>query len=769
MVFNSSSTAASDVPCRFLLSRAQAELIVGERNEGVRRVREQSGANVQVLEGKQLPAAFRARDECIAVILADGPSQLRAAITGSLRRAFPAALATRAASGAASGSGLGDGSIPSNGEERQRTVEVMIPEVACRHLVGARGDRIKLLREEAGCDVQLAPGAVAGVAAQKRVRCSGQLSGIEEAIARVHEVLVEFAMIGILHPRHFDLQEVSGVPLARDAAAVSAPAAAAAGKNSRLAVRLLVGKDECGWLIGKRGNKIHKLRELALVSTRDADPELREEGSVVEIFGAPLVKAMCVLQLVVDDLALMRDAPSTSRLVVPADVGQAVFAAEERLAGVRQRSGATVRFVTCGNTWSIVELSGGEPERLLAATAVHELLEQEAAERETLSAGSLSGARGRSIVGAGADRSEQANVGLPGQGGLPGGSGGVGSANEPVSGSISVTSRGSAALDGGVVPLAAADVVQQTSNGMHRQLESHRSVPQPFPPTEMAPTQSKTTNLTGASLTTSVPAQVDFASAVPPVTNPSASGIQPNRTSEDPPLLVEGGCCGAASCATLADSTSCAPAKKILAEEGFQSAGSGASKGGGSARVADVAPAAADDANGHVRTVSFASSMKAPVQALATRDVATDFSPEGVPNSRGCISDELGAGGAPQTTIDMGFRDARDASPSPYPAPCVSAQPWPPPRTPLYSLRLLVPTGAGAYATARERALRLVARESGIARRAGVDLSVELGGLGGADCTAPPVLVIKGHPCSNAVACLLIQKALWLDESLRSA
>ena len=30
---------------------------------------------------------------------------------------------------------------------------------------------------------------------------------------------------------------------------------------------------ECGWLIGKRGNKIHKLRELALVATRDGDEE----------------------------------------------------------------------------------------------------------------------------------------------------------------------------------------------------------------------------------------------------------------------------------------------------------------------------------------------------------------------------------------------------------------------------------------------------------------------------------------------------------------
>ena len=32
--------------------------------------------------------------------------------------------------------------------------QVMIPEVACRHLIGACGDRIKLLREESRCEAR---------------------------------------------------------------------------------------------------------------------------------------------------------------------------------------------------------------------------------------------------------------------------------------------------------------------------------------------------------------------------------------------------------------------------------------------------------------------------------------------------------------------------------------------------------------------------------------------------------------------------------------
>merc|ERR1719323_1507752 len=108
---------------------------------------------------------------------------------------------------------------------------------------------------------------------------------------------------------------------------------------------MIVSKDECGWLIGKRGNKIHKLRELALVSTRDSDHEIMEAGSesVVEIFGSPLAKLLCVLQLIVDDLAMMRDSLPSTRLVIASEFGQSLqgqlesVQAESRASAVRLR------------------------------------------------------------------------------------------------------------------------------------------------------------------------------------------------------------------------------------------------------------------------------------------------------------------------------------------------------------------------------------------------------------------------------------------------
>ncbi|CAE6921002.1 PCBP3 [Symbiodinium sp. CCMP2456] len=306
---------ASDLPCRILLSDRQVRQVLGDRGEeSLKRLRMGSGANIQLLRGPLLPAAFRARDEFLAVFWADDGARLRRALSGVLEKAF----APRQVAGAAP---------PSAEPSATRVLEVMIPEVACRHLIGARGDRIKLLREESACEIHLSPGNVAGIAAQRRVKCNGSVASLVEAAARVHEVLVEFAEIGILSLRHFDLQEVpvgeqedpavngSRRPLGAGLAGIARREA----RNARVAVRQLVVAEECGWLIGKRGNKIHKLRELALVATRDGDEELCQDRprSVVEIFGATMSKCLCVLQLIVDDLELFPEVVPITSLLLP--------------------------------------------------------------------------------------------------------------------------------------------------------------------------------------------------------------------------------------------------------------------------------------------------------------------------------------------------------------------------------------------------------------------------------------------------------------------
>lgn len=71
------------------------------------------------------------------------------------------------------------------------------------------------------------------------------------------------------------------------------------------------------------------------------------------------------------------------------------------------------------------------------------------------------------------------------------------------------------------------------------------------------------------------------------------------------------------------------------------------------------------------------------------------------------------------------------------------------------ALRLLLP---------EQMAMHLAGEDSGIACRAGVKLAFDHGR--GAD-GAPPTLVVEGTPLATALACYLVQKALWMEAVLR--
>ena len=288
--------------------------------------------------------SFAAPTRPRVVLWADDGVRLRRALNALLERAY----AKRQVA-----------SLQPNGNEPENHVlEVMIPEVACRHLIGARGDRIKLLREESRCEIHMSPGNVAGIAAQRRVKCNGLIPSLAEAVARIHEVLVEFAEIGILSLRHFDLQEVStGVPtqessgpkerlLGHGLAGISRREA----RNARVAVRQLVSAEE-----------------LALVATREADAEVCRGSpkSVVEIFGAPVSKCICVLQLIVDDFELFPEVQPCTSLLVPASLSTFLAGRLDEAASV----GCDARVLT-GNNWLILELRGSAQQCLLGAQVV---------------------------------------------------------------------------------------------------------------------------------------------------------------------------------------------------------------------------------------------------------------------------------------------------------------------------------------------------------------------------------------------------------------
>merc|ERR1719486_625560 len=115
------------------------------------------------------------RDE--RVLFVRGSSeQMRVAVGSILRLAFGSSSAAQ-----------GD-----DAEEFKRSVEMMVPEASCSHLIGEKGARISAMMEETKCDLHIVREPVSGLAEQKRVRITGPTVGdMELALSKVHDLLVD--------------------------------------------------------------------------------------------------------------------------------------------------------------------------------------------------------------------------------------------------------------------------------------------------------------------------------------------------------------------------------------------------------------------------------------------------------------------------------------------------------------------------------------------------------------------------------------------------
>jgi transcription antitermination factor NusA-like protein len=221
-------------------------------------------------------------------------------------------------------SGLPDGA--DRLKDRSHIIEVVVPEKSGSHLIGQRGERIKQLIEETHCDLHVVKEPMAELLDQKRVRVTA--SSVEDAcnaVWRLQEVLGELASGGVLKTEHFDLREAYGT---NGGGGSNLPAMQQQPRPERVntrevPVRLLVSKDEAAWTVGKKGNKIMRLRDLAKVQLNDADsPPFTSTESVVEIALAPLERRVRVVQLIMEDLALRNEARQSTheiRLLVPTD------------------------------------------------------------------------------------------------------------------------------------------------------------------------------------------------------------------------------------------------------------------------------------------------------------------------------------------------------------------------------------------------------------------------------------------------------------------
>jgi len=375
-----------------------AARVIGKGGASIRAIRDKSNATVRILQ-KELPWEMRQREDRLVVI--DGePAAVEEAVAAVLERVFDR-------------SGLPEGVGVDRRRDRAHVVEVVVPEKSGSHIIGQRGERIKGLIEETGCDLHVAKEPMVGFADQKRVRVTGDSVGAAAgAVVRLQEVLGELAAGGVLKPEHFELREaysmVEGAAAAPPPSLFPAPAAApraaalavTSGGNGgggssgtrEVPIRLLFSQDEAAWIVGKRGNKIMRLRELAKVQMNDADsPPFDESERVVEVATADLERRARVVGLILEDLALRKEGAGELRLLVPTELfGSVMGHRGETIRGIMQRTGANLRQHRAEQTHDgreyrlrLIEVIGKDHERIEAVRHVHHAIESRGREAVT--------------------------------------------------------------------------------------------------------------------------------------------------------------------------------------------------------------------------------------------------------------------------------------------------------------------------------------------------------------------------------------------------
>lgn len=359
------------VPCRLLLSAVPAARVIGKGGAGIRAVRERSGAAVRVFE-RELPEEMRRREENVLVISSSDAEAVRDAIDGVMERIFDR-------------SGLPDTDQRRN---QSQAVVIVVPERSGSHLIGQRGSRIKSLMQETGCDLNVVKEPMAGLVEQKRVRVTA--SSAEEAsgaICKLQDVLAELAARGVLKQDDFELREAHSA-----GASVRSRSQGRSSNPKEVPVRLLVSGDEAPRIVGKRGHKITKLRDLAVVQVNDAEsPPFEASERFVEISAASLEQRVRVVQMILQDLAQMQEWSGGLTLLIPeAKFGSVMGHRGEGIRGIMSQTGANLKQHRAEQVGGaeyrlrLLEISGSERQCTEVVRLVHSAMEDRGAPSPSL-------------------------------------------------------------------------------------------------------------------------------------------------------------------------------------------------------------------------------------------------------------------------------------------------------------------------------------------------------------------------------------------------
>ncbi|XP_077958525.1 poly(rC)-binding protein 3-like isoform X6 [Gasterosteus aculeatus] len=255
---------------RLLMHGKEVGSIIGKKGETVKKMREDSGARINISEGN-CPER---------IVTITGPTDAIFKAFAMIAYKFEEDIINSMSNSPAT-------------SKPPVTLRLVVPASQCGSLIGKGGSKIKEMRESTGAQVQVA-GDMLPNSTERAVTISGAPEAIIQCVKQICVVMLEAYTIqgqyAIPHPdlsklHQLAMQQTPFNPLGQTTPAF--PAAGLDASNQASTHELTIPNDLIGCIIGRQGTKINEIRQMSGAQIKIANAMEGSSERQITITGTP--------------------------------------------------------------------------------------------------------------------------------------------------------------------------------------------------------------------------------------------------------------------------------------------------------------------------------------------------------------------------------------------------------------------------------------------------------------------------------------------------
>ncbi|KAM9766564.1 poly(rC)-binding protein 3-like isoform X6 [Corythoichthys intestinalis] len=282
---------------RLLMHGKEVGSIIGKKGETVKKMREDSGARINISEGN-CPER---------IVTITGPTDAIFKAFAMIAYKFEEDIINSMSNSPAT-------------SKPPVTLRLVVPASQCGSLIGKGGSKIKEMRESTGAQVQVA-GDMLPNSTERAVTISGAPEAIIQCVKQICVVMLEAYTIqgqyAIPHPDQLSklhqlaMQQTPFTPLGQTTPAF--PAAGLDASNQASTHELTIPNDLIGCIIGRQGTKINEIRQMSGAQIKIANAMEGSSERQITITGTPanISLAQYLINARFRDVAAMWNDPSS--------------------------------------------------------------------------------------------------------------------------------------------------------------------------------------------------------------------------------------------------------------------------------------------------------------------------------------------------------------------------------------------------------------------------------------------------------------------------